>query len=43
MDCWKAYDCLADEGFQHEMVNFSRNFDPSTDALPEIFNRKSTE
>ncbi|XP_023310445.1 uncharacterized protein LOC108908143 [Anoplophora glabripennis] len=25
-DCWKSYDCLADEGFQHETVNHSKNF-----------------
>lgn len=25
-DCWKAYDCLADEGYQHLRVNHSINF-----------------
>ncbi|KAJ8973851.1 hypothetical protein NQ317_016406 [Molorchus minor] len=25
-DCWKAYDCLADEGFQYEIVNHSKIF-----------------
>ena len=25
-DCWKAYDCLADEGFNHLTVNHSMYF-----------------
>jgi len=30
-DCWKAYDCLKDYGYQHETVNHSVNFkDPET-------------
>ena len=32
-DCWKAYDCLTDEGFEHLRVNHSMNFkDPDTCA-----------
>ncbi|KAK9873686.1 hypothetical protein WA026_023686 [Henosepilachna vigintioctopunctata] len=32
-DCWKAYDCLDDEGFLHQKVNHSKNFiDPDTGA-----------
>lgn len=32
-DCWKAYDCLGSEGYQHLKVNHSLNFvDPDTGA-----------
>ena len=32
-DCWKAYDCLSKEGYQHLKVNHSLNFvDPHTGA-----------
>jgi len=32
-DCWKAYDCLQDEGFKHLKVNHKYNFvDPDTGA-----------
>ena len=32
-DCWKAYDCLSREDFQHLTVNHSINFvDPETGA-----------
>ncbi|XP_050516404.1 uncharacterized protein LOC126891267 [Diabrotica virgifera virgifera] len=30
-DCWKAYNCLAHEGFHHQTVNHSKHFvDPET-------------
>ena len=30
-DCWKAYDCLSDNGYKHFTVNLSVNFvDPTT-------------
>nr|XP_027219207.1 uncharacterized protein LOC113811624 [Penaeus vannamei] len=32
-DCWKAYNCLSDEGFEHLTVNHSYHFvDPDTQA-----------
>jgi transposase-like protein len=32
-DCWKAYDCLQEHGYQHLKVNHSLNFvDPDTGA-----------
>ncbi|KAJ8927607.1 hypothetical protein NQ314_019915 [Rhamnusium bicolor] len=40
-DCWKSYDCLADEGFQHEAVNHSKNFvDPDTGAHTQNIERR---
>ena len=32
-DCWKSYNCLADEGFEHLRVNHSLHFkDPESDV-----------
>ena len=32
-DCWKSYDCLSEEDFEHLTVNHSLNFtDPQTGA-----------
>ena len=40
-DCWKAYDCLEDEGFHHLVVNHSMNFvDPSTGANTNLIERQ---
>ena len=39
-DCWKSYNCLADEGFQHQTVNHSQNFvDPDTGAHTQNIER----
>ena len=39
-DCWKAYDCLSKEGYQHLKVNHSVNFvDPSTKAHTNTIER----
>lgn len=39
-DCWKSYNCLADEGFQHLTVNHSQNFvDPDTGAHTQNIER----
>ncbi|XP_034951907.1 uncharacterized protein [Chelonus insularis] len=39
-DCWKAYDCLSDEGFKHLRVNHKHNFvDPDTGAYTQNIER----
>ena len=39
-DCWKAYNCLASEGYTHLSVNHSVNFvDPRTGALTQNIER----
>ncbi|KAI5704940.1 hypothetical protein M8J75_010298 [Diaphorina citri] len=39
-DCWKAYDCLSDEGFTHLTVNHSFNFvDPDIGAHTQNIER----
>ncbi|KAL7724276.1 hypothetical protein ACLKA6_013700 [Drosophila palustris] len=39
-DCWKAYNCLAEEGFIHQTVNHSQNFvDPQTRAHTQNIER----
>lgn len=39
-DCWKAYNCLSSEGFQHLTVNHSYNFvDPITTAHTQNIER----
>jgi len=39
-DCWKAYDCLSDEGFVHQTVNHSQNFvDPRSAAHTQHIER----
>ena len=36
-DCWKSYDCLTEEDFQHLTVNHSLNFvDPQTNAHTNV-------
>ena len=40
-DCWKAYDCLSDEGFVHIKVNHSLNFvDPESGAHTNTIERR---
>ncbi|XP_037787789.1 uncharacterized protein LOC119583392 [Penaeus monodon] len=40
-DCWKAYNCLETEGYQHLTVNHSYNFvDPDTKAHTNTIERK---
>ncbi|XP_071577667.1 uncharacterized protein, partial [Temnothorax nylanderi] len=39
-DCWKSYNCLNNEGFQHLTVNHSYNFvDPETGANTQSIER----
>jgi len=39
-DCWKAYDCLSNEGFVHQTVNHSMNFvDPRSGAHTQNIER----
>jgi len=39
-DCWKSYNCLSDEGYQHQTVNHSKNFvDPDTRAHTQNIER----
>lgn len=40
-DCWKAYNCLSEEGFKHITVNHKLNFvDPKTKAHTNTIERK---